>query len=131
MEGAAQQGAGGIAGYSISGGSGAVLENCVALNPFINAPNGFDRVGRVVGDASGGEVYKPYGWSGMAVLTSGSPAEPFVLKDASGNPTRWSIDGTDCVEKPGVELYRDTLEWDFNNIWEMGNDGYPHLRWEN
>jgi hypothetical protein len=132
-ESAAQQGAGGIAGYSISGvaGNDTYLENCVALNPFINAPNGFERVGRVVGDASGGEVYKSYSWPGMAVLTSGSPAEPFVLKDTNGNPTRWSIDGTDCAEKPGVELYRDTLEWDFDDIWKMGSDGYPHLRWEN
>jgi hypothetical protein len=132
IESAAQQGAGGIAGYSISGVSGndTRLENCVALNPFINSPNGFERVGRVVGDNSGGEAYRSYGWSDMPVLTSGSPADPFVLKDNNGVPTRWSIDGTDCTAKPGVELYRDTLEWDFNTIWKMGGDGYPHLQWE-
>jgi hypothetical protein len=130
IEMAAQQGAGGIAGFSFGTvASGVFLKNCVALNPFISAPNGFERVGRVVGD-SGGVVYDSYAWQDMPVLTSGSPAEPFVFRNANGEPTRWSIDGTDCTAKPGIELYRDTLEWDFDNIWKMGSDGYPHLRWE-
>jgi hypothetical protein len=137
-ESAAQQGAGGIAGFCAAGEggpytdgfAGAYLGNCVALNPFIKAPNGFERVGRVIGDSTG-DVYNSYGWSGMPVLTkNGSPAEPFVLKDASGVLTRWSIDGTGCPEKPGVELYRDTLGWDFNTIWTMGDDGYPALQWQ-
>jgi hypothetical protein len=137
IEMAAQQGAGGIAGFCAAGEGGpytegfaaAYLGNCVALNPFISAPNGFDRVGRVIGDSTG-DVYKSYAWSNMPVLTSGSPAEPFVLKDTSGAPTRWSIDGTDCVAKPARQFYEETLEWNFNTIWMMGGDGYPHLQWE-
>jgi hypothetical protein len=133
VEASAQQGAGGIAGYSISGKPGdagdAYIMNCVALNPFINAPNGFERVGRVVGD-SGGEVYYSYAWSGMPVLTSGSPAEPFVYRNPNGIPTSWNIDGGDCEEKPDLELYAE-LGWDIPTIWIMGRDGYPHLQWEN
>jgi hypothetical protein len=136
-EGAAQQGAGGIAGFCAAGEGGPYTEgfaaayfgNCAALNPSINAPNGFDRVGRVIGDSTG-DVYNSYGWSGMPVLVSGSPAEPFVLKDADGVPARWSVDGAGCAEKPGEEFYRDTLKWDFNNIWKMGGDGYPALQWQ-
>jgi hypothetical protein len=131
IESAAQQGAGGIAGFCASGGGGpytdgfadAYFGSCVALNPFISAPNGFERVGRVIGDSTG-DVYRAYAWEDMPVLTGGSPADPFV----SG--TRKSIPGTNYAAKPEVGLYRDTLEWDFDTIWKMGGDGYPHLQWE-
>jgi hypothetical protein len=135
-ESAAQQGAGGIAGFCAAGGGGdytedfapAELGNCVALNPFVSAPNGFERVGRIIGDSTG-DVENCYGWKDMPVTTKGSPAEPFVFKDDGGVPVRWSIDGSDCAEKPDQAFYQD-LGWDFANVWKMGGDGYPALQWQ-
>jgi hypothetical protein len=129
-----QQGAGGIAGFNSSqetgGGKrqGKALAGCVALNPSVSAPEGFERVGRVIGD-SAGDVENCYAWSAMPVTTGGSPAEPFVLENAEGVATRWSIDGADCAEKPEQSFYQG-LDWDFGAVWKMGGDGYPALQWQ-
>jgi hypothetical protein len=116
----AGEGAGGIAGYGI----GHVLfTSCVALNPSISAPNGYDHLGRIVGDYSsyGGGTIIPsvnsYGWSAMPVTVTG------------GVPWEKNDNGNDCAEKPEQSFYQG-LGWDFTNVWEMGNDGYPHLQWE-
>jgi hypothetical protein len=133
---ASQQGAGGIAGFCASGGggeysggfAGALLFSCVALNPSISAPNGFPRVGRVIGDSTG-DVGVVYGWSGMSVTVSGQPAQPFESQTTGGVVTNFSIDGEDCAAKPAQALY-EGLGWDFASVWKMGGDGYPALRWQ-
>jgi hypothetical protein len=135
---ASQQGAGGIAGFNGSqetGGAkwqGKALSSCVALNPSVSAPNGFERVGRVIGenfqgvneaigvDIINAEQENNHGWSGMAVTVSGVvPASPYDKR----------VDGGDCAEKPERSFYQG-LGWDFNSIWKMGDDGYPALRWQ-
>jgi hypothetical protein len=122
---AAGEGAGGIAGFCASTESAKRpygLSSCVALNTSISAPNGYNHLGRVVGDTKSygtGNPGNSYGWSGMPITVAG------------GVPWANNYDGADCAAKPGVELYRDTLGWDFDTTWEMGGDGYPHLRWEN
>jgi hypothetical protein len=132
------QGAGGIAGFYGSqetGGpkrSGKALASCVALNPSVSAPNGFERVGRVIGenfqgtnDSIGPDLIvaaqeNNHGWSGMAVTVSGAaPADPYANR----------VDGADCAEKPEQSFYQ-SLGWDFNSIWKMGGDGYPALQWQ-
>ena len=131
-----QQGAGGIAGFCASGGGGADAEgfapaslySCAALNPSISAPNGFERLGRVIGDSTG-SVENTYGWRGMSVTISGNPAEPFELKNAGGEVANFSVDGVDCDEKPGRDFY-EGLGWDFNTVWKMGGGGYPALQWQ-
>jgi hypothetical protein len=40
------------------------------------------------------------------------------------------VDGADCDEKPLQSFYQTTLLWDFTNVWKMGSDGYPILRWQ-
>jgi hypothetical protein len=121
-----QQGAGGIAGFNASqetGGAkrpGKALSSCVALNPSISAPNGFERIGRVIGENSDAAQENNHGWSGMAVTVSGAaPASPYAN----------SVDGADCAEKPEQSFYQG-LGWDFANIWKMGGDGYPELQWQ-
>jgi hypothetical protein len=120
-------GAGGIAGYNqttLPEG----LTGCFALNPSITTA-GFERVHRVVGKDRGNEFgvgigvqTKNYAYSDMTVtIGGGSPytAEP----DPNG------LDGANTAEKPVQTVY--TLSgWDFNTVWTMGADGYPHLRWE-
>jgi hypothetical protein len=111
------QGAGGIAGFNGSqetGGAkrqGRALSGCVALNPSIAAPNGFERVGRVIGDNAGTRENN-HGWSGMTFTVSHTTA----------------VDGEDCAEKPPQSFYQG-LGWDFETVWEMAGD-YPALRWE-
>ncbi|MDR2499548.1 MAG: cadherin-like beta sandwich domain-containing protein [Treponema sp.] len=131
-----QQGAGGIAGFCASGGGGdyaggfapASLYSCVALNPSISAPNGFERLGRVIGDSTGA-VEHTFGWRGMSVTAGGGPARPFELRNAQDEVTNFSVDGEDCEEKPPQALY-EGLGWDFVKVWKMGADGYPALRWQ-
>ena len=133
---ASQQGAGGIAGFCASGGggsytdgfAGALLYSCVALNPSVSAPNGFPRVGRVIGDSTG-NVGAVYGWEGVSLTVNGEAAPPFELRNAQGAVTNVSISGTDCAAKPARSLY-EGLGWDFVNVWKMGGDGYPKLRWQ-
>jgi hypothetical protein len=121
----AGEGAGGIAGLCVSIENTKrpyALSSCVALNPSISAPNGYEHLGRVVGDTKSygptGIPGNSYAWSGMPVTVNG------------GVPWADNYNGEDCVAKPGVELYRDTLGWNFTTVWKMGGDGYPHLRWE-
>jgi hypothetical protein len=133
-----QQGAGGIAGFNGSqetGGpkrSGKALSSCVALNPSISAPKGFERIGRVIGENFQGvnelvgtgvisaAQENNHGWSGMSVTVSGAaPDSPYALR----------VDGADCPEKPAQAFY-ESLGWDFAGIWKMGGDGYPVLQWQ-
>ena len=134
-----QQGAGGIAGFNGSQETGgakrpgkAALSSCVALNPSISAPNGFERVGRVIGenfqgvnelvgeDVIDAAQENNHGWSGMAVTVGGAAPE---------TPYAHSVDGEDCPEKPERSFY-ESLGWDFGSIWKMGADAYPALQWQ-
>ncbi|MDR0568677.1 MAG: cadherin-like beta sandwich domain-containing protein [Spirochaetaceae bacterium] len=120
-----QQGAGGIAGYNASAETGGVkrpgknaLSSCVALNPSISAPNGFEHTARLIGWNSG-EQQDNYSWSGMAVTVSGAaPLE-----------TLHRFDGAECAEKPAQAFY-EGIGWDFAEVWRMAGDGYPRLQWE-
>jgi hypothetical protein len=136
---ASQQGAGGIAGFNGSQETGgpkrpnkAALTSCVALNPSISAPNGFERVGRVIGENFQGvndligdgaitaEQENNHGWSGMVVTVGGAaPAVPYANR----------VDGADCAEKPAQSFY-EKLGWDFTKTWKMGGGGYPALQWQ-
>ena len=136
---ASQQGAGGIAGFNGSQETGgakrpgkAALSSCVALNPSISAPNGFERIGRVIGenfqgvnelvgeDVIDAAQENNHGWSGMAVTVGGAAPE---------TPYAHSVDGEDCPEKPEQSFY-ESLGWDFAGIWKMGADAYPALQWQ-
>ncbi|MDR0669140.1 MAG: cadherin-like beta sandwich domain-containing protein [Treponema sp.] len=113
---------GGIAGYNaVSDGKAAgTVRNCVALNPSIDAPNGFDLVYRVIGNG-GGTIADNRAYSGMAITVNGTPW-------SGANPGPNTNDGADCDEKPPRSVY-EALGWDFDTVWEMGDDGYPILRW--
>jgi hypothetical protein len=120
-------GGGGIAGLNMSGEVDA-LSGCVALNPSITTA-GFEHVHRVIGMTSGnpyvdgsGVQTNNYAWSGMVVKVNGNTVSP-------GNIGLNDLDGADCDEKPDQSLY-EGIGWDFDNVWKMGGEGYPVLRWQ-
>jgi uncharacterized protein with FMN-binding domain len=122
---ASGHGAGGIAGYNQSPSG---VSNCAALNPSI-ASAGFELMHRVVGTITGNPILTaPPGtqtnnraWEGMAISAGNAPITP----DEVGSD---SMDGQGIAQqKPGLELYRDTLGWDFAGVWKMGGGGYPVL----
>ena len=126
----ANQGAGGIAGFTVSTETDG-LANCVALNTSVSAPNGFAVLGRVVGtnsasyvagglSAEDGNMRNNYAGSDMGVTIAGEPKE--VTADING------IDGADCQEQPDRTFY-EGLGWDFTTVWKMDAD-YPQLRWQ-
>jgi hypothetical protein len=118
-----QQGMGGIAGYSAVADSKAEgsVRNCVALNPSLTAPNGFNRVYRIIGDG-GGILVNNLANSGMAITISGNP--PSQIEPGPDTPN-----GADCAAKPEQSVY-EGLDWDFTTVWKMGGDGYPVLQWQ-
>jgi hypothetical protein len=38
-------------------------------------------------------------------------------------------DGKNCDAKPIQSIY-ENLGWDFVNVWKMGTEGYPVLKWQ-
>jgi hypothetical protein len=127
----ANSGVGGIAGFSVSTEEDGITGN-VALNEFISAPNGFPILGRVVGTNSathvaggykdeGGNIRNNYAGNGMSVTIAGEPKE--ITADING------IDGANCDDKPTQAFYV-SLGWDFADVWKMGTDGYPQLKWQ-
>jgi hypothetical protein len=111
--------AGGIVGYSYFTPATKV-ERCAALNESINgtAANGVYALHRVAGR------------NGSAVTTpelSNNIANPGMTVNPA--PAAWDkgadgLDGNDAAAKP-LEAAFAALQWDFVNVWKMGNDGYP------
>jgi len=115
----ATTGIGGIVGYNGEWeGVPAVMDSCVALNTLLAAAAG-DNIHRVTGNNDGSSSDN-YAWLGMTITTSGA-----YTQDKGVN----ADDGGDCVQKPDQNFYKD-LGWDFNEVWTMGGDGYPKLKWQ-
>jgi hypothetical protein len=114
---------GGIAGYNavFDGKAAGTVRNCVALNPSLTAPNGFDRVYRVIGDG-GGTIENNLASSGMTITIGESPS-------SNSNIGPNFKDGKDCADKPDESVFKSKLGWDFDNVWNMGTN-YPVLRWQ-
>jgi hypothetical protein len=108
-------GTGGIAGMNASVMTDA-LTACVALNLSLQNGNSAN-IHRITGGSTGTNTNN-YAWSGMTITTTGTPT------------TDADKEGADCAAKPDITVYRDTLGWDFTNVWIMGNDGYPVLKWQ-
>jgi hypothetical protein len=122
-------GAGGITGLNASTLSGITdpsweewktkaVTACVALNPSVTAKAG-NNIHRVISHSAGTKTNN-YAWSGMAVTTGGTYTPAIGADD---------YDGADCDAKPNQKFYED-IGWDFANVWKMGADGYPQLKWQ-
>jgi len=137
---AAQWGIGGIVGSHTSTLSNA-MEACVALNPSIYAPKAGNPANANPKDV--GEIHRIAGrMQGTPILTNvyalpnlipkvDDPTTPYVADKGTNRP-----DGADIPSqylngnKPTQAFYRDVLKWDFANVWKMGADGYPKLKWQ-
>jgi len=111
-------GIGGIAGMNESTQTDAVTA-CVALNQSLTAPKG-NNINRVTGTTTG-TMSNNYGWTNMPIN-----AGTGTYTERKGDT---AADGADCIEKPAQNFYTD-LGWDFSDVWKMGSDGYPKLKWQ-
>jgi hypothetical protein len=111
-----QRGAGGVAGYNAG-----TVTACAALNPSISS-GGFGLIRRVAGNGSGA-LENNRASSAMGItISGGAPPEP-----ESGENTK---DGADCEAQPEESLFGGALGWDFAAVWEMGDNSYPVLQWQ-
>jgi hypothetical protein len=121
-------GAGGIVGMNQNDLLDSVTA-CVALNPSI-ATAGYELVHRINGNPKGlsyatmiGKQSNNLAWEGIAMTIDGSP----VIPDDVGINGK---DGQGIAEQKPAEAVYTALGWDFTKVWNLGSDGYPHLRWE-
>jgi hypothetical protein len=119
---------GGIVGFHANSASyTGKTENCAALNSEIKwtfaTSVDVHRVAGVKGTNANNLLVNNHAWSGMPFTT---PEGGSRTADTGAN----NVDGADCAEKPAQEFYQSTLHWDFAQVWKMGGDGYPRLKWE-
>ena len=114
---------GGIAGLHQSAMTDAVT-SCVALNVSIEAAAG-DNLNRITANGSGIRSNN-YALAVLIPATGGTYTERKGLVNADGEdiPSQYLSGG-----KPAQNFYIDVLNWDFNNVWILGADGYPKHRW--
>jgi hypothetical protein len=144
---AAQWGIGGIVGSHSSTRIADAMEACVALNPSIYAPkagkfangnlppNGIGEIHRIAGRAQVADGVYPIMTNVYAlpnlIPKVDDPTTPYVADKGTSRP-----DGADIPaqylngNKPTQVFYQNVLKWDFTNVWKMGSDGYPKLKWQ-
>jgi len=118
-------GVGGITGLHSSTNADAVT-SCVALNPSITAGGG-NNVQRVTQNGTGVRSNN-YALASLVPTTSGTYTERKGLTESDGAdiPSNY-LSGN----KPTQTFYQSVLNWDFANVWKMGSNGYPKLKWQN
>ncbi|MDR1176961.1 MAG: cadherin-like beta sandwich domain-containing protein [Treponema sp.] len=130
---AAMWGIGGIAGAHFSSWPDA-LSNCVALNTSIQTPrtaNGEGSIHRIAGKLSAVAVSQN-NWALPGLLPAAGDGSYQADKGANMSDGRDDIPPSYLSDgKPVQKFYADILGWDFVNVWKMGSDGYPKLRWQN
>jgi hypothetical protein len=109
----------GITDTSWTGWASKAISACVALNPSVTAAAG-NNVHRVISHSNGTKTNN-HAWSGMAISSTGGTYTPAIGAD--------DFDGADCAQKPNQAFY-ENIGWDFTNVWKMGADGYPQLKWQ-
>ena len=107
--------AGGITGNATS----STISACAALQTAITGSASYS--GRVAGSESFSTVADSYANKDMQVNGN---------KVTTGTVT--NINGADCEAQPAASWWQNTsapnLGWDWSNIWEVANGGYPKLR---
>jgi hypothetical protein len=126
---AAQWGIGGIAGSHNSAWQtapwGDAMTGNVALNRSITAPKtyrGDGEIHRIAGRRAS-ETFVMSNNYALADLVPIADDDSY-MEDKGANRT----DGED-IHNPTQAFY-ESLGWDFANVWKMGTDGYPQLKWQ-
>ena len=131
---AAQWGIGGIAGSHSNTNATLpdALNACVALNSAITAPKTYNAAGeihRIAGRFQGSPIMTNcYALSDLGPVADDNS---YTADKGTNRP-----DGEDIPSqylngnKPTQAFYQNVLKWDFDNVWKMGSDGYPKLKWQ-
>lgn len=131
---AAQWGIGGIAGSHSNTNATLpdALNACVALNSAITAPKTYNAAGeihRIAGRFQGSPIMTNcYALSDLGPVADDNS---YTADKGTNRP-----DGEDIPSqylngnKPNQAFYQNVLKWDFVNVWKMGSDGYPKLKWQ-
>jgi hypothetical protein len=112
-------GLGGIAGFNASALADSIT-GCVALNPELSAYDGSD-IHRIVGLDTANTLYNNLAWRSIKINTGGAYTPVYGPDD---------VDGANSVAEPPAQTEYEALDWDFDDIWEMGSEGYPQLQWQ-
>jgi len=132
---AAQWGTGGIAGSNHSAWQTAPWGNAmtgnVALNSSISAPKTYNALG---------EIHRIVGRLATTAVMGTNYALPSLVPVADDNSysADKGIDKADGEDIPTASLsggkpnqaFYEGIGWDFTNVWKMGADGYPKLKWQ-
>jgi hypothetical protein len=111
---------GGVAGYN---SRSARIEDCYSRGEV----KGYAMAGSIVGqNLAGATVGRCYSIAEVSVTVQGLLSGGIIAGETPpADAYCYDLYGVD--PKPEQRHYSG---WDFTNVWEMGGDGYPHLRWE-
>jgi hypothetical protein len=107
---------GGVAGYNSKGGR---IEDCYSRGEV----KGYAMAGGVVGQNIASTVSRCYSAAAVSLFSGNGQSGGVIAGSMPGDC--YALYGVD--PKPGQSAF---AGWDFADVWEMGGDGYPHLRWE-
>ena len=134
---ASMAGVGGISGMNSSALTDA-LSACVALNPSLlsetkvnNALGYGENIYRVTGlnsAGANGDIANNYALAGMQLKAAGDPIDIVTVDSARLGPDQ--PHGEDLAEAKPAQSFYAGIGWSFSNVWKMGSDGYPKLRWQ-
>jgi hypothetical protein len=116
---------GGITGYPVGS---AVVSDCYFTGSVILYQNKSSSTYGLINGAGG----NTNGSGGGSVQKSWSNGNITVANVSKGNSLGSPV-ANSCVALTGPTLTQSEYiakGWDFDTVWKMGSDGYPHLQWE-
>jgi hypothetical protein len=130
---AAQWGIGGIAGSHSSTRLADAMEACVALNASIYTPKGDEihRIGGRMQAASGvfPKMKNVYALPDLLPVTDDAD-KTYTMDKGTDRPDGADIPNNYLSGGKPTQAFFESIGWDFVNVWKMGSDGYPKLKWQ-
>jgi hypothetical protein len=125
---AAQWGIGGIAGSHTSALTDA-MESCVALNPGIFTPKG-NEIHRITGRIQGAPIMtNVYALPDLTPVTDDTD-KTYMADKGTSRPDGEDIPNEYLTGGKPTQAFYESIGWNFTNVWKMGSDGYPKLKWQ-
>jgi hypothetical protein len=125
---AAQWGIGGIVG-SHSSALDKAMEACVALNSRIYTPKG-DEIHRIGGRIQGSPIMtNVYALPNLLPVTADTE-KTYTADKGADRPDGADIPNNYLSGGKPTQAFFESIGWDFTNVWKMGSDGYPKLKWQ-
>jgi hypothetical protein len=129
----AQWGVGGIAGLHLSTIHENAMLACVALNSRIFAPLG-NEIHRIAGRTPEANSVMPkmtnnYALPDLLPVTD-DPDKTYTADKGTDKPDGADIPNNYLSDGKPTQAFYVSIGWDFVNVWKMGSDGYPKLKWQ-